>query len=511
MNLAKDLMKGDIFLKYGRRGKPHQRKVWISEKEDYIYWADPLKKYQKPRCIPFSDILDVLSGHNATKVLIKNKVPSEFDSKIVSIVAVKRTLDLKAPTVEIRAKWERYFRLTLVKKKEQLIEKKNNKRAQEKEKLSEIWKIDILPNWEFHWDYQRNKPRGFDQIKNGRLSNKTKKTQTNEHKGIAGFFSFLWKKSKASPNKNKHLVLDEVDETENELRQIARTKSLLLVTLWKRGIPDWLRKTLWPICIGNQLEITENLYAVLQTQAKNFSSMNSEIPEVYAALRRMENDMKETFPAFKASNVQVSEEAVTKILKAFIFYRPDVGYVKGMSHLVQVLLMYCSEYQAFSCFINLTHSYHFLTFFRGDMRHIEWRIRFFDEMFEKEIPNLFKHFKALDVTTEMFLLDWFLSLFSVIIRDADIVSRIWDCFFLEGDVFAIKTALAILKYFELELKMLTFDGVTNFLWKLPKDMDEEMLFDLIEKINIPWSHYQKVLEHQKVADVNTQIHQALLI
>jgi TBC domain. len=56
--------------------------------------------------------------------------------------------------------------------------------------------------------------------------------------------------------------------------------------------------------------------------------MNSEIPEVYAALRRMENDMKETFPAFKASNVQVSEEAVTKILKAFIFYRPDVGYVK---------------------------------------------------------------------------------------------------------------------------------------------------------------------------------------
>lgn len=143
-----------------------------------------------------------------------------------------------------------------MKKKEQLIEKKNNKRAQEKEKLSEIWKIDILPNWEFHWDYQRNKPRGFDQIKNGRLSNKTKKTQTNEHKGIAGFFSFLWKKSKASPNKNKHLVLDEVDETENELRQIARTKSLLLVTLWKRGIPDWLRKTLWPICIGNQLEVS---------------------------------------------------------------------------------------------------------------------------------------------------------------------------------------------------------------------------------------------------------------
>jgi hypothetical protein len=147
--------------------------------------------------------------------------------------------------------------LFLVKKKELLTDNKRDaKKTQEREKLSEIWKIDILPNWEYHWDYHNNKPKGFEQIHGGRLSNKSKRSQSSDHKGIAGFFSFLWKKSKASPSKgSKHLVLDEIDETESELRQIAKTKSLLLVTVWKKGIPDWLRKTLWPICIGNQLEV----------------------------------------------------------------------------------------------------------------------------------------------------------------------------------------------------------------------------------------------------------------
>jgi hypothetical protein len=54
--LTKDLINGAIFLKYGRRGKPHQRKVWISEKEDFVFWKDPLKPKSKPRAIPFTDV-----------------------------------------------------------------------------------------------------------------------------------------------------------------------------------------------------------------------------------------------------------------------------------------------------------------------------------------------------------------------------------------------------------------------------------------------------------------------
>lgn len=40
-------------------------------------------------------------------------------------------------------------------------------------------------------------------------------------------------------------------------------KSLLLISLWKIGMPPWVRKTIWPLTIGNRLEITQNLYNIL--------------------------------------------------------------------------------------------------------------------------------------------------------------------------------------------------------------------------------------------------------
>ena len=67
----------------------------------------------------------------------------------------------------------------------------------------------------------------------------------------------------------------------------------------------------------------------------------------------------------------------------FVFYRPDIGYVKeSMIYLGSMLVRNLREYEAFSCFINLLHSYHFLSFFRGDIREIEWRVRFFDELLD---------------------------------------------------------------------------------------------------------------------------------
>ena len=63
------------------------------------------------------------------------------------------------------------------------------------------------------------------------------------------------------------------------------------------------------------------------------------------------------------------------------------------------------------------------------------------------MPDLNKHFETLDVTADLYLIDWMLTLFSKHM-DLDIVSRIWDNFLLDGEIFAIKTALAILQYFE---------------------------------------------------------------
>jgi hypothetical protein len=63
------------------------------------------------------------------------------------------------------------------------------------------------------------------------------------------------------------------------------------------------------------------------------------------------------------------------------------------------------------------------------------------------MPDLYSHFEALDLTTDLYLIDWMLTLYTKNV-DIDIVSRIWDNFMLDGEIFAIKTGLAILIYFE---------------------------------------------------------------
>ena len=59
------------------------------------------------------------------------------------------------------------------------------------------------------------------------------------------------------------------------------------------------------------------------------------------------------------------------------------------------------------------------------------------------MPKLYQHFVTLDIQTETFLIDWMLTLYTKNM-EIDVAARIWDNFMLDGEVYAIKTALALL-------------------------------------------------------------------
>ena len=129
------------------------------------------------------------------------------------------------------------------------------------------------------------------------------------------------------------------------------------------------------------------------------------------------------------------------------------------------------------------------------------------------MPELFKHFETLDITTDLFLIDWMLTLYSKIL-DIGVVSRIWDNFMLDGEIFAIKTGLALLQYRENELTNQSYYRIINILRgpgslrssdspdrKLESDtkpcIDEDRLFQLIEAIEIDSDDYYGDLKMQK--------------
>jgi TBC1 domain family member 14 len=62
------------------------------------------------------------------------------------------------------------------------------------------------------------------------------------------------------------------------------------------------------------------------------------------------------------------------------------------------------------------------------------------------MPELFKQFSTLDITADLYLVDWMLTLFSKLLAPTDlsIVGRIWDNFMLDGEIYTLRVALALL-------------------------------------------------------------------
>lgn len=135
------------------------------------------------------------------------------------------------------------------------------------------------------------------------------------------------------------------------------------------------------------------------------------------------------------------------MLLAFLIYRPDVGYFWNMSYLAGTILTYCDEEEAFITFANFVHQDFFQQLFFGHIVDVELRVLIFDTYFAKILPDLYAHFKALDIESSTFIPDWILTCF---VKNVDfkIACRIWDNLILDGEIFLFKTGLAILYYFQ---------------------------------------------------------------
>lgn len=318
MDTATEIMKGSLFIKYGRRGKPHERYVWISAAEDEILWKKPKQTDVQAKSISIHDITNCYVGSTATKVLRSNKVPQELDQVMFSIETPGRTLDLRAPDLATRARWEGYFRQVLLQRRQQedeLALKQRARLTKDRERISDIWKTDILPNFHYHWDYAKHKPRGLNEISPTQRKSRTAKimalykNNNKQHAQKKKPFSFkdlfvfksrsdnasVVQKSSAKESELSKHTHEENDTEENELRILCHNKSLLLFHVWRLGIPDWLRKTIWPITVGNRLEITPVLYQMLVSQAKGFGQQPEKHTDMMNCQNLMASDLPETF------------------------------------------------------------------------------------------------------------------------------------------------------------------------------------------------------------------------
>ncbi|XP_018083992.2 TBC1 domain family member 14 isoform X2 [Xenopus laevis] len=282
--------------------------------------------------------------------------------------------------------------------------------------------------------------------------------------------------------------------------------------MWWQGIPPSVRGRVWSLAIGNELNITHDLYDICLSRAKDrwkSLSMGTQeaenedsglsVADREASLESIKLDISRTFPnlcIFQKGGPY--HDMLHSILGAYTCYRPDVGYVQGMSFIAAVLILNLDTADAFIAFSNLLNKPCQMAFFRVDHGLMLTYFAAFEVFFEENLPKLLSHFKKNNLTPDIYLIDWIFTLYSKSLP-LDLACRVWDVFCRDGEEFLFRTALGILRLFEDILTRMDFIHIAQFLTKLPEDLNSEDLFASIAAIqmqsrNKKWSQVLSALQ-----------------
>ncbi|XP_058045445.1 TBC1 domain family member 12 isoform X2 [Ahaetulla prasina] len=291
--------------------------------------------------------------------------------------------------------------------------------------------------------------------------------------------------------------------------------------LWWQGLPPSVRGRVWSLAVGNELNITPELYEIFLSRAKErwkiFGETGTEndtedagasLADREASLELIKLDISRTFPSlYIFQKGGPYHDLLHSVLGAYTCYRPDVGYVQGMSFIAAVLILNLEEADAFIAFANLLNKPCQLAFFRVDHSMMLKYFAAFEVFFEENLPKLFHHFKSYNLTPDIYLIDWIFTLYSKSLP-LDLACRVWDVFCRDGEEFLFRTGLGILRLYEDILLQMDFIHIAQFLTKLPEDITSEKLFSCITSIqmqnsNKKWAQvFASLMKDSKEGDRN---------
>jgi hypothetical protein len=195
------------------------------------------------------------------------------------------------------------------------------------------------------------------------------------------------------------------------------------------------------------------------------------VPSFQAYLAReksiniIDTDIPRTFPKLGGlfATETASQVKLRRILEAFTMYRPDIGYVQGMSYVAATLLLFMdNEYQSFVTFCNLMTKYPIMPFYSFNDVLVRKIMQLYKQVFAYNLPELCEHFELENIQPKVYLYEWFMTLFTRAF-DLRIVTRVWDFYFLDGIFVLFQTAIAILRMLEDKMIDEEFDEILPIL------------------------------------------------
>ncbi|XP_974316.4 TBC1 domain family member 9 isoform X2 [Tribolium castaneum] len=219
-------------------------------------------------------------------------------------------------------------------------------------------------------------------------------------------------------------------------RGVSMYRTTEVAKLVLQGIPDYLRMDIWMSFSGaaNEKLSHPGYYRSLVDKALlQRSTANDEI----------ERDLHRSLPEHPAFQNQIGIDALRRVLCAYALHNPSIGYCQAMNIVASVLLIYCSEEEAFWLLATLCENLlpdYYNTRVVGAV--VDQGI--LDDLTAEHLPSLHDKLNQLGMTN-MISLSWFLTIYLCVMPYESAVN-VMDCFFYDGAKVIFQVALMLLEW-----------------------------------------------------------------
>lgn len=204
----------------------------------------------------------------------------------------------------------------------------------------------------------------------------------------------------------------------------------------------------------------------------------------------IDTDLARTFPLlsfFQPGGPMY--DMLRDVLEAYVCYRPDIGYVQGMSFLAALLLLQMDAFECFQCLSNILNRTVMLVCFKMSRVQIEGYMELLRALLRKFVPKVEAQFAQQNIMLETFTIDWILTVFSKSLP-LEAAARVWDIFLFEGEVFLFRAIVGVLKFLQRDILINDFELNMKLLTHLPQDVDVEELLKVIASVQLLSGEYE---------------------
>lgn len=225
-------------------------------------------------------------------------------------------------------------------------------------------------------------------------------------------------------NKKTELLIKKMDENNGSTKFYETINKSELKLLCIYGLPFKYRRNFWKY-YSNYNQIISKY----ENPNQNYIKLSSKDNPLY--IRTIIADINRTFPLHKFFMLNETKNKMKRILNAFSFYKPKIGYVQGINYIVSLLLFHFNEMETFYMLISIFNKLKISDIYTNNLKKCSILSTNFNNKMDIKLTYVLSKYQ---IPPECYCIPWYLTIMTYSTH-LSIASRIWDLLLVSNFIF----------------------------------------------------------------------------